>query len=263
MIPQTTAIQRLRNSHAIVGTMVRMVRSSALAPLAREAGLDFIMLDMEHGPFSFPDVSEIATACRAEGITILVRVPELSRGSVSRALDCGVQGIMVPMLETAAQARQLVAWAKYPPLGGRGLGSMGGNTGFARLGSIPQFLQDSNEATITIAQIETVLGVQNAGEIARVDGLDALLVGPHDLAVSLGKPGQLTCPEENDAIGRIAAAAKEAGKVFGMHCGPELLQRWAGHGMRLFMNGLDLSVLGSGFAALARETRRISDEARA
>jgi 2-keto-3-deoxy-L-rhamnonate aldolase RhmA len=251
-------VKRVKSGQAVFGTMVRVVTDPCIAAIAKRAGLDFIMLDMEHGAYSLESVASIAAVAQAEGLGIFVRVPELSRGWVSRVLDVGAEGLMVPMLETPEEARNLAKWSKYPPLGGRGLSSQGGNSRYGKPDvDTSTYMAQSNDNVLAIAQIETVTGVGNVEKIIATPGIDALVVGPNDLAVSLGKPGECSCPEEIAAIERIAAAAKAAGKVFGIHHTSELLSRFASHGLRFFMNSLDISVLNSSLAALNKETRAL------
>ncbi|MFC1607768.1 aldolase/citrate lyase family protein [Candidatus Latescibacterota bacterium] len=108
-------VNNLKNGGTAIGTMLRIVRTPAAALIAKKTGLDFIMLDMEHGAYSFETVGDVFAASRAAGVGAFVRVPELSRDTVSRALDCGAQGVMVPMIESVEQAETFVSWAKYPP----------------------------------------------------------------------------------------------------------------------------------------------------
>lgn len=243
-------IQKLRDGGTIVGTMFRMVSNPAVALIAREAGLDFIMLDMEHGSYSFESLADIFTVSRTANLGSFVRVPEMSRGNVSRVLDCGADGVMMPMVESADQARALAQWAKYPPMGKRGLGSIGGNTMYRQFGDASAFMEQTNRETIAIAQIESAAAVTVIDDIATVEGIDVLLVGPYDLSVSLGCPGDLSCPPMNEAIATIAEAAGRHNKVFGMHAGDALLKQWIPHGMRLIMNSIDVSMLLSGMKSI-------------
>lgn len=258
MEESTQFIERLRTGQPAFGTMLRVFRNPAAAAIAKQSGLDFAMVDMEHGAYGFETVSDIALVARAVGLGIMARIPELSRNFVCRAVDSGIQGIMVPMLETAEEAENLVAWSKYPPEGKRGLSSNGGHTLYKKPADIPSFLAEQNRGTYTIAQIETVAGVKNAFEIARVPGLDALLVGPNDLAVSLGRPGELTSEPVEEAIAEIARAAGAAGKTFGVHVGTALLDRWAKHNLKLFMNDIDESVYAAGLRKINDTTREIA-----
>ena len=239
-------VQRLRNGEKIIGTMIRMVRNPAVVLVAQQSGLDFIMLDMELGSYSYNDLADICTAAHAAQTGCFVRVPELSRGHVSRSFDCGADAVMVPMIESVEQAELFASWAKYKPLGNRGLGSAGGNTGYTRIQDATEFMKNANIDTLTIAQIESVDGVEAADGIAAVNGIDALLVGPYDLSVSLGVPGNFTSPEMNESIKRVAESARKRNKVFGMHAGTALLESWIPHNMRLIMNSIDIGMISAG-----------------
>jgi 2-keto-3-deoxy-L-rhamnonate aldolase RhmA len=247
---------RLSKGEKVVGTMLRILRHTAVIPLAEQAGLDFVMLDMEHGDYSMQTLADIALAGQLAKFPVFVRVPELARGYVSRALDCGVTGVMVPMVETAEQAAQFVQWAKYPPLGGRGLSSNGGHTGYRRVNAA-EAMPRYNRETLAIAQIETAAAIDAIDAIAAVPGIDVLLIGPNDLSVSLGCPGRIDSPEEIAAIRKVADAAKRSGKIFGMHASPAALAPWVGEGMRFFMNDIDTGFLQKALSTVNAETRKV------
>ena len=249
------AVQKLREGKRAVGTMVRMIRNPAVAVVARNAGLDFIMLDLEHGPYNLETVDDIFKVGRSLGLGCFVRVPELAKGYVSRCLDAGATGVMVPMLESVEQAKLLVAWAKYAPLGNRGFGGIGGHTNFVSIGAdaTPAFMAKANVDTIAIAQIETAQAIQNIDAIAAVPGIDALLIGPNDLAISMGCTGDLLGDALDKAIGKVAAAAKKHNKIFGMHGPDSLLDRWVPKGLTLVMSNLDTSVLANGLKAIGQK----------
>jgi 2-keto-3-deoxy-L-rhamnonate aldolase RhmA len=159
---------------------------------------------------------------------------------------------MVPMLETVEQAEKLVEWAKFAPVGKRGLGSLGGHTNFGGLGgSAHEFMERANKDTLTIAQIETGLGVENVEKIAAMEGIDALLIGPNDLAISLGVPGDLLGDTVDSAIAKVADAASKNGKVFGLHAPDALLDRWIPKGCNMIMSGLDSGIVANGLKAIA------------
>jgi len=251
------AAEKLHGSDAIYGTMLRMIAHPGVAVMAHDAGLDFVMLDMEHGAYALADISSFSLTARALGLDTFVRVPELSRAWVSTALDSGAAGVMCPMLETEEQAKRLVGWAKYPPMGERGLATTGSHTMFRKAPAAERHMAETNDAVVAIAQVETRLGVENATGIARVDGIDALLVGPNDLSVSLGCPGEIDSPEVKEAIRRVAEAANEAGTAWGIHAPAAFLRQWRTLGMRLVMSALDVDLLRSGLDAVAREIRGI------
>jgi 2-keto-3-deoxy-L-rhamnonate aldolase RhmA len=216
------AVQKLREGKRVVGTMVRMIQNPAVAVVAHNAGLDFIMLDLEHGPYTMETVGDVFKVGRALGIGCFVRVPELAKGYVSRALDCGATGVMVPMLESVEQAELLVRWAKFAPLGGRGFGGAGGHSNFIGItpDATPAFMAKANVDTIAIAQIETAMGLENVEAIAAVEGLDMLYIGPSDLGLSIGREGRMdqTDPVVVKAIDHILKTAKAAGLKAGIFC---------------------------------------------
>jgi len=253
------SMDKLFAGGAVVGTMLRVVRNPAVVRIAANAGLDFVMLDMEHGSYSFDAAADMFAAARAAGLGALVRVPELARGAVSRALDCGAHGVMVPMIETPDQARALAGWAKFAPVGSRGLGSAGGHTDFARAGD--EFPAEANRRTLAIAQIETVKGVENAEEIAAEEGIDALLIGPNDLAMSLAHACPRPAFSHEQAIERTARAASAAGRIFGIHAGLPLIEKALAFGARLLIHSLDVTLLEDGMRGVARAVRERAERA--
>lgn len=241
----------LRNGKASVGTMIRMVRNPAIVLVAANAGLDFVMFDMEHGAFSFETIADAASLARAKGIECFVRVPELSKGNVSRALDCGVTGVMVPMLRNAEEARNFANWAKFAPVGKRGLGGNGAHTEYLDASKNSEvFMREQNSCVLTIAQIELSEAIDNIEEIAEVEGIDALLIGPADLSNSLGVSGQFNHPKMDEAIAKVAAAAKKNHKVFGFHAGEELTRKWIPSGLTLRMSQMDINLLAKGMSEI-------------
>jgi 4-hydroxy-2-oxoheptanedioate aldolase len=249
------AVEELREGKKIVGTMVRMLRNPAIAQIAKHAGLDFIMFDMEHGPLSIESFSDVAKVARSVGLGIFVRIPELSKGYVSRLMDAGADGIMCPMLSTEEEAKTLVKYARYAPTGSRGFGSNGVFTSFGGVKTdVPTFMKEQNRATLAIAQIETKEAVENIDKIAAVEGIDVLLIGPNDLAISLGVPGDTMCETTQAAIAKIVAAAKKHNKFFALHAGGALFDKWLPE-MDIVMNDLDINILSNGFAAIAKKVK--------
>lgn len=251
------AVKKLRSGGRIVGTMARMIRNPAIAQIAKNAGLDFIMVDMEHGAYSIETFSNVAQVARSVGLGIFVRVPELSKGYISRIMDAGAEGVMVPGIRTPGEVEDLVRWSRYTPIGKRGLGVPSGHTGYGGMDadSAP-FMEKQNELTIAIAQIETVEAIENIDNIASVHGVDVLLIGPNDLSISLGVPGDIMGDVMHTAIALVVDAAKKHGKVFAMHSGGGLLDRWESIGMQMIMNSLDISILESGFSSIVKKYRR-------
>lgn len=241
----------LQSGKKVCGTMIRLQRNPAIAMIAREAGLDFLLYDCEHGSYTIENLHDLFLTGNAMGFPSFVRVPCLSREWISRVLDIGATGVLVPMTETPAQAAEIVRWAKYPPVGERGYGSGLAHTNYTT-GRHTDIMQDKNETVIAIAQIESRLGVTNADAIAATAGIDVLLIGPNDLSISLGIPGELTNPVELEAIAEVAAACKKHGKSFGIHAGPQMHKLFQADETFL-MYGTDFDLLSAG----CREIKRV------
>lgn len=248
--------EKMRAGKKICGTMLRISRNPAVCYLAKHASLDFVMFDCEHGNYSYETLHDMFIMGNALGLGGLLRVPQLARDHISRALDCGAAGAMIPMTETVEQAQEIVGWSKYPPLGARGFGSGGPNTDYVRGGTHGEIMEAANRKIISIAQIETRLAVDNADKIAAVDGIDVLLIGPNDLSISLGIPGDLLNPIELEAIAHVAASCKKHGKFFGLHAGMKLLEKF-GDDLSFVMSQSDTDVLAEGFSRINANCRKL------
>lgn len=245
---------KLMSGEKIVGTMLRCTRNPATLYLAKKAGLDYIMFDCEHGNYNFETLHDLFVMGNAIGLAGFVRVPCGTKEYVSRVLDSGATGVMVPMIETAEQAKELVKYAKYQPIGERGYTGFCAHTNYEG-GIHTEIMEQQNRKTITIAQIESKLAIENIEEIAEVPGLDALLIGPNDLSLSLGIPGDIMNPSELDAITKVAAACKKHGKAFGIHGKADMLQKFA-EDLTLVMTLTDTDWILQGFESV----RKVCDE---
>ncbi len=173
------AVKKLRDGKKIVGTMIRMIDHPGIIQIAKNAGLDYVLFDMEHGTYDIQSFANMANLAREIGLGCFARIPELSKSFVSRLLDAGATGIMCPMLSTEEEAKKLVEWGRYIPIGGRGFGSLGVHTGYGNLKTDAlTFMKEQNAATLAIAQIETKEAIDNIEAIAATEGIDVLLIGP-------------------------------------------------------------------------------------
>ena len=237
------------------GLLVQAIDSAPVAHMAKAAGLDFLLVDDEHGDVNDARLSTLMMLGNAIGLPTIVRAPQLARADVSRLLDRGASGVMVPMMETVEQARQLADWAKYPPLGRRSY-SGGAHTAYGPSGHHAQNMARANAGTLAIAQIETVAGVEAVEEILAVPGIDAAVIGPCDLAISMGRPDEVGCAEELVLIDRVRDACVAARKGFGIIGGNALLERYATD-INLMVSAIDTHILRDAFAAAASDYRII------
>lgn len=201
--------ERIRTKEPLVGSFHDLI-DPALIELVGYAGFDFVVFEHEHGLRNYESLQHLIRAAQHAGMYTMVRIAGSDLSFIERVLDAGADGVLVPHVKTAEQARAIVQAAKYPPAGTRG-------EGYARRGHIwdlgPQNREwqlKANEETVVMALIEDPEGVENIEEIVKVPGLDAIQPGPGDLAVQMGKDS-LFDPEVVEAVGRVRDAANRAG----------------------------------------------------
>ena len=243
----TTLRQRLLDG-PVAGLFVQTPHPVAVEVLAG-LGPDFVCLDQEHAPLGRESVHALLGAAALAGVPALVRVPGPLPHRIGAALDSGAAGVLVPRIESAASAADVVRWARYPPAGERGFGP-GRANGYGRAG-----VQDA-EAPVVAVQVETQAGLDALDAILAVDGLDLVFVGPGDLSVSLGLDGirdPRLQPVVADVLARVAAAGRWAG-VFALDAAAA--SAWLEGGARLVVVGSDLLFLATGVQEAWRALRR-------
>lgn len=247
--------ERIHQGGMVLGAFLSEIAAPNLTRLMQAAGLDFVIVDCEHGYFDYSQVAAIAAVGSGVGFPVIVRVPQITRECVQKYLDAGVDGLLVPMLETPEQARQLVRFGKYAPEGARGISTMRPHSNY-NPGKLTEYTVRANRRTMFFAQIETHTGVANAAEIAAVPGLDGMFVGPNDLACDLGCTGQFNTPEMEEAIAQVVGAGRQAGKPTGIIASnPAFLRHWQQKGMTMFSCDSELGLLKKGIQAMTREVR--------
>jgi 2-keto-3-deoxy-L-rhamnonate aldolase RhmA len=224
------------------------------------AGAEFVLLDMEHSGIGIETIKQQVAFAKAAGIVPMVRVPGHGYHLVAPVLDAGAQGIMLPMTETRAQAEALVSWCRYRPEGKRGLGFGVGHDDWR--GADPRTaVRAANEAVLTIALIESAIGVENAHEILSVPGIDLAWLGHYDLSDSLGVAGDFEHPHYRAAEARLIEAARATGTPLGWVAGDAAAARDArARGFRCLCIGHEVAVLRTALAAAFAEARRTGGE---
>jgi 2-keto-3-deoxy-L-rhamnonate aldolase RhmA len=226
-----------------VGTMIAELRQPAVMQLLANAGFDFVIIDNEHGPFNIETIADLSRTALYVGLTPLVRIPDLAYPYIAQSLDAGAQGVMVPRITEAAQVREVVQMMKHPPLGWRGNALARGYSRFLS-GSVSEVLAAVNEETLLVVQIETQQAIENLAEIVAVPGVDVALIGPSDLSISLGVPGQLDAPLMQEAIEATIAACQNQGVTPALHINNvELAVYWAKKGMQVLSSGSEAGLL--------------------
>jgi 2-keto-3-deoxy-L-rhamnonate aldolase RhmA len=249
--------RKMEKGDLALGMLVRILRGVEVAAVAKSAGFDCIYIDLEHCSFSLETVSQISIAAVALGITPLVRVPGKDQSFIGRTLETGAQGVIVPHVETRSEVEMIVNAARFPPAGDRSLLGINPHTLF-RGGPAVETMQMMEKATLVACMVESARAVENADQMASVDGLDMLLVGANDLCNSLGVPGQLDHPSLLEAYRHVADACRASGKhlgVGGLNSRPDVAKEVIAMGARYVSTGSDTGFLMSAATAAAKTYR--------
>jgi 4-hydroxy-2-oxoheptanedioate aldolase len=249
---------KLARGELVASMTVRLVPGVEIVRIAKSAGFDTLYIDLEHSSFSIATASQICIMALEAGIPALVRVPANTPEYISRVLDGGALGVIAPGVSSAAEARAVVAAAKYPPLGSRGLAP-----GLPHLGyrSVPasEALPLLNEATLVVVQFESAAALAAMEEIVAVDGIDMVMIGSNDLLADLGLAGQYDHPKLHEAYERSIAACRRRGKhvgVGGLGTRPDLVEKFVQLGARYVSTGTDLAFL---VAECGRRAKAVRD----
>jgi len=218
---------------------------SSASPLVAEAigwaGFDWGVIDMEHAPLDLMDITHLLQAVAATKMVPVVRVPWNDTVAIKRVLDAGVTTLLVPFVQTADEARRAVAATRYPPEGVRGVAS-GGRA--SRFGTLPNYLATANRGMSVIAQLETPQAIERLEDIAAIEGVDALFLGPADLSASMGHLGHFTHPAVMDLMAQAVRRCKGLGMPVGTVGGtPEVVAQYRAVGFDYVAIASDLSLL--------------------
>lgn len=225
------------------------IPSAVTAEMVGRAGFDMVTVDLQHGLIDYPMALSMVQVLQGLPAPVLARVPWNEPGIIAKVLDAGFSGLICPMINTAQDARALVQASRYAPLGGRSFGPTRANMVHGA-----SYVKTANDTVLVLAMIETRQAMENLDEILTVEGIDGIYVGPSDLGLSMGHEPTLEprAPEVLEAIARIGARAKAAGKVAGCHCGStDMVRRMQGQGfdfgslltdVRIFANALATEV---------------------
>src|SRR5271154_1977709 len=255
---RNVAREKLEQNHLSLGCGVRLTRSVEIAIAMKTAGFDWLFLDLEHGTISIDAAAQIATAALDAGIAPLARVPNGEYSIATRLLDNGALGIVVPHVDTAEEAREVVQKLKYPPVGHRSMGGIGPHYGL-RSASTGDAAAALNAATLTVVMLETPTAIENADAIAAVPGVDVLLIGTNDLCAEMGIHGDFGNARVTEAYSMMIAACKRHNKFPGMAgiYDEALMARYIGLGARFILSGNDANLLSAAATARAGSLRKM------
>ena len=247
--------RKLKRGETSLGTMVFEFNSPGLPRLCELAGAEFVIFDMEHTRFTIERIGELMAWSRGCDFVPLVRPPGTIYHLMSRPMDVGSMGLMVPMVESAEQAGEIVNAVKYSPLGKRGTAFGVAHDNY-QSDDILKTMRQNNRESMILAQIETERGVENVDEILSVEGIDVVWVGHFDLTQSMGITGDFKHRRFLRAMDRVAEAAERHGVIAGrMVASAEEAIHWAGRGYRMLAYGLDIGLYRSALETGLAEIR--------
>lgn len=238
--------KNLNEGKIMVGTFIIEFGVPSIAIVLAKAGCDFVIIDMEHSTFSMETVGQIVRTARGVDIPSIVRVPVIERHFISRALDTGASGLMIPRVQSLADIKNVIKYSMYPPEGDRGVAFGIGHTdyGDGRLIDGVAYTKQANEELVIIAQIETAKSIENIDELFSSGMIDVALIGPYDLSTSLGVSGEINHPIMVEAIEKVIEKAKEYDIIMGTYIDDfEGGKQWLERGIRLIACGSDVALL--------------------
>jgi 2-keto-3-deoxy-L-rhamnonate aldolase RhmA len=244
--------QALAKGQVQLGCGFWQFRSPEIAKLLAKAGFHWAFLDTEHGGFDLETIQDICRVATLSGLSPIVRVPDLQYALVARAFDCGAQGVIFPRVESPELLERAVSWTKFPPAGMRGYGLASVQIDYETL-SFPQIVEHMNANTMVVLQIETKRALEAREELLSVPGIDAVMVGPADLSISLGVPGEFQHPKMVEAMEAVRDTCNAHGVAPGTHTrNPQLARFWKERGMRFLGCSNETAMLFDKAAELVR-----------
>jgi len=226
-----------------LGLNFGQLRSTEIPRLLAAAGFHWAFIDCEHGNFDLETVNDICRVAQLVGFCPVLRVADLQYSLVARALDCGAQGIIFPRIEDPKLLETALSWTKFPPVGVRGYGLMAPHTDYEAL-SFDQVIAHVNENTLTVLQIETRRAVEAREEILSVPGIDAVMIGPADLSISMGVPGEFQHPKMVEAMESIRDTCERHGIAPGTQTrAVPQAKFWKERGMRFLGCGSEIGFM--------------------
>ncbi len=238
-----------------VGLMLSEIPFSNMPVLMKNSGLDFFIIDCEHGGFDYVDVARLIMTARLCNLLVIIRLPNNLRKDIIKFMDMGADGLLLPMTNCVTDIQEVVNYAKYQPIGRRGISTMRAHTLY-NPPAVSDYMQIANERTKVYAQIETVEGVKNVSEILSVNGVDGVFVGPNDLSADYNCLTNSEAPEILNAIQVIGKSAKNAGKTAGIITGnKKYIEVSKQNGFTYFSKGSELNAISQYCKNIVKELK--------
>lgn len=247
--PNNSFKQALADGKRLIGCWMS-AGEPAIAEVMGTAGFDWLVIDGEHGPNDIRSIRDQLMALQSSPSHAVVRVPIGEAWLIKQVLDCGAQTVLVPMVESVEQARDLVRACKYPPFGMRGVGATAGRA--THFGLVSEYVATADDQICLLVQIESRAGIEALDDIAQIDGIDGIFIGPADLSTDMGHKGNSAAPEVRTVIADAMAKIKAAGKAPGiLGVSEEAIQAFDDMGAQFLAVGIDIMILVQNARALS------------
>ena len=248
---------KMQAGEPVVGVFVSIESPTTVEILAL-GGVGFVVVDSEHNPISPKEAANMYRAAEALNVPALTRIGENTQQVISKFMDAGSVGVMMPMINTGDDAKRLVSYTKYPPMGCRGLAGVRANH-YGMSETLADYCVAANDATCVVAQIETLEGIENADAIIATEGIDVVFLGPTDLSVALGVHGEGKHEKVLTVIEDLTKKIVESGKVSGTIArSPEDYGYWRDRGVRFFLTGAN-TLLGAATSAYIQGVHAVEE----
>lgn len=235
--------EKVQSGTAVCGTMLSELYTPNIVRVLKGCGFDYIIIDCEHGYFDYVHVANIIATAKGINLDIIIRIPNNERTNILKYMDMGATGLMLPMTNTVDDINQVINYAKYAPIGNRGISTARAHNNYDG-SEFDQYMKDANESTLIFAQIETKEGLRNIDEILKVNGVYGAFVGPNDLSADLGVFGEFDHEKMKKAIKTVSDAAKDLDKPWGIISSKiDFLTKYQKQGMKLISCGSEIGMI--------------------
>lgn len=249
---------KFKKQRVVLGTWMQ-IPSGSICEIAAKQGLDWLAVDMEHTEIGFETLADMFRGLKGSKTAPFVRVTRNNALEIRRSLDIGAEGVIVPLIDTADEAKAAVSYAKYPPKGIRGHAFCRANDwgeGFS------EYAKTANDRLCVFVMIESKRAVENIDEILKVDGLDGVFIGPYDMSASYGVPGNVSDALVVNGCNAVLEACKRHGKIPGIHIvnpDPEMIDNHIKKGFQFIAVGIDTLFLINGFKGIVSDVNKLKD----
>ena len=254
MLKRNFVKEKLQAGSAVIGTWV-IIPSVINVDIMTSAGLDFVIIDREHGPISFETAQEMAIACEVNGASPIMRVGDINKSLIQNALDTGMHGIQVPNVDHLGDALKVVEYSKYPPVGNRGFSPFT-RAGSYSLNNAQNLMEHANQNTLVVLNVEGKDAIENIDEIVSLPGVDVIFVGLFDLSKAMGIPGQVHDPNLLRIVEEIVSKSRQHNKFVGtISTDLERLDYFQSIGIKYLVHLVDCEMLRSSYASICNKVK--------